>query len=144
MNEKPIKALIVEDVFLIQRLIAHLIQDYAECKPAENGKDAINLFTSEYFNGVPFNLVCLDIYLPEMNGIEVLKSIRAFEEEIRLKEDERCKIVMVSSSSNHNMVNSAKKVGCDGYVTKPFTKNEVIAELLRLKLITEKQLAAEK
>ena len=138
MEQKTIKALIVEDVFLIERLIEHIIGPYAVCKSVQNGKDAVSLFTKEYFNGEPFNLVCLDIYLPEMDGIEVLQGIRSFEDEIRIKEDERTRILMVTSLANQNIIKKARKIGCDGYITKPFSKDQIIDELVRLKLIKEK------
>lgn len=135
MSEKSIKALIVEDVFLIQRLLEHIMGPYAECKGAQNGKDALSIFTNEFFNGEPFNLVCLDIYLPEMDGIEVLQSIRTFEDEIRLSPEERTKIIMVSSLANQNIIKKAHKIGCDGYITKPFSKEEIITVLQNIGLI---------
>lgn len=135
MNEKIIKALIVEDVFLIQRLLENILGPYAQCIGVANGVDAVNAYTSHYFNGEPFDLVCLDIFLPGMDGIEVLQSIRDFEGEINLEDKERTKIVMVTSMANHNMMKKAHQIGCNGYITKPFSKDEILSTLLTLGLI---------
>jgi len=130
-----IKALIVEDVFLIQRILQKLTIDYADCHTAQDGLIAVETYKSEYFNGDPFDLIYLDIYIPEMDGIEVLESIRSFEDELKIKEEEKVKIVMVTSLSHSNMIKKARKLGCDGYVTKPFSKDQIINELKRLGMI---------
>jgi len=133
--DKTIKALIVEDVLLIQRLIERFMVSHADCITVADGKMALDLFTSHYFNGDPFNLVCLDIYLPKVNGLAVLENIRNFENEIRLSEEEKSKVIMISSLSNQNMIKKAKTLGCNGYITKPFSKEDVVEELTRLGLI---------
>lgn len=135
MADKKIKALIVEDVLIIQRLLEHILGDKAECIAVTDGKSAVQRFSQEYFNGVPFNLVCLDIFLPEMNGLDVLSYIRNFESEIKLKEDERSKIVMVTSVSSANTIKQAREKGCNGYIIKPFSIEDVQEELSRLDLI---------
>ncbi|RMH63555.1 MAG: response regulator, partial [Calditrichaeota bacterium] len=53
----PIKVLIVEDVFLIQRLIERYIKPYGEIHKADNGVKALALFTEHFFNGEPFKLI---------------------------------------------------------------------------------------
>ena len=132
-----IKTLVVEDVFLIQRIIQKLTTNYTNCHAVQNGIEAVEKFKSEFFNGEPFELIYLDIYIPEMNGIEVLENIRAFERELKIKEEEKVKIVMVSSLSHANMIKKARKLGCNGYITKPFSKDQIIDELRRLKFIAE-------
>ncbi|KAA3617632.1 MAG: response regulator [Calditrichaeota bacterium] len=134
MREK-LKVLIVEDVFLIQRMLQKLILEYADCQSAENGKKAVELYTSEYFNGEPFDVIFLDIFMPEMDGIEVLQSIRLFEDELKMKPEEKINIIMVTSMSNNNMIQKAKNLGCNGYITKPFSREQIISELKRLGLV---------
>ncbi len=133
--EEKIKALIVEDVLLIQRMLQKLTAEYTESQAVMNGKDAVELFTSEYFNGGPFDLIFLDIFVPEMNGVEVLESIRAFEKELKMKDHEKVKIIMVTSMSNSNMIEKTRKLGCNGYITKPFSIDQIVDELKRLGLI---------
>jgi two-component system, chemotaxis family, chemotaxis protein CheY len=133
--ENKLKALIVEDVILLQRMLQKLTEEYANSETAQNGKYAIELFSREYFNGDPFDVIFLDIFMPEMDGIEALRSIRQFEDELKTKDEERVKIIMVTSMSNPNMIEKARELGCDGYVTKPFNRDQILKELKRLSLI---------
>ncbi len=133
---KNIRALIVEDVFLIQRVIERFIEPYGTFRVSNNGKEALKIYAEYFFNGEAFNLVCLDIYLPEMNGLKVLKHIREFEKEIHLSEDERSKIVIISSVTHPGTLQQAYDLGCDYYITKPFSKDDVVRALKKLKLIS--------
>jgi len=135
MSQGKIKTLIVEDVIIIQRLLKHILGDRAECITETNGQSAVKRFSNEYFNGVPFNLVCLDFFLPEMNGLDILSYIRSFEDEIKLKKEERTKIMMVTSVSTPKTIKQAREMGCDAYIIKPFSIDDVQNELVRLGLV---------
>ncbi len=132
---KDIRALIVEDVFLIQRVIERFIEPYGTFRVSNNGRSALKEYAEYFFNGDAFNLVCLDIYLPEVNGLEVLKHIRDFEKEIRLSEEERSKIIIISSVTHPGTIQQAYDLGCDYYITKPFSKDDILKALKKLKLI---------
>ncbi len=132
---KKINALIVEDVFLIQRVIERFIEPYGVFTVSNNGKEALKKYAEFFFNGNAFNLVCLDIYLPEMNGLDVLSNIRKFEDEIKLKSEERCKIIIISSVTHPATVQQAYKLGCDYYVAKPFSKEDIVNALKKIKMI---------
>ncbi len=134
-NVKDIRALIVEDVFLIQRVIERFIAPYGTFRVSNSGKVALKEYAEYFFNGEAFNLVCLDIYLPEMNGLEVLKHIRDFENEIHLSNEERSKIIIISSVTHPGTIQQAYDLGCDYYITKPFSREDVVKALRKLKLI---------
>ena len=135
MSQGKIKTLIVEDVIIIQRLLTHILGDRAECITEANGQSAVKRFSNEYFNGVPFKLVCLDFFLPEMNGLDILSYIRSFEDEIKLKKEERTKIMMITSVSSPKTIKHAREMGCDAYIIKPFSIEDIQNELERLGLV---------
>jgi CheY-like chemotaxis protein len=89
--------LLVEDEDSMQILLTYVL----------NGKDAISLLrTSE------FDLLCSDIMLPEVNGIEVCAYAR--------KKYPDLPIIVISSKSQEKEIETALEVGANDYITKPF------------------------
>ena len=74
------KTLIVEDDFTSRLLMQAILSPYGECHIAVNGREAIQAFRLARAQGHPYDLVCLDIMMPEMDGHAVLKALRAAEE----------------------------------------------------------------
>jgi two-component system chemotaxis response regulator CheY len=66
------KILIVDDEFVSRTKLKLIMKNYGQCEDVEHGKDAIAIFHHAHFINEPFNLIMLDINLPEMNGIMVL------------------------------------------------------------------------
>jgi two-component system chemotaxis response regulator CheY len=66
------KILIVDDEFVSRTKLKLIMENYGQCEAVEHGKDAIAIFHHAHFINEPFNLIMLDINLPEMNGIMVL------------------------------------------------------------------------
>lgn len=90
------------------------------------GQEAIKTFLSYYYSQ-PFNVILLDIGLPDINGLEVLKTIRQ-EEEIRgLNYDDGVKIVMQTGFKESWM--EAFNGGCDDYVIKPYSFEELLEKI---------------
>ncbi len=69
------KCLIVEDDFTARKLLLACLSKHAECDVAVNGKEAIQAFYTA-IKEKPYDLLCLDIYMPEMDGQEALRVIR--------------------------------------------------------------------
>ena len=70
------KILIVEDDFGSRISIQKMLSPFSECEIAVNGKEAVDAFTQSLESGAPYDLICMDIMMPEMNGKEALKIIR--------------------------------------------------------------------
>src|SRR5690554_1884462 len=66
-----LKALIVDDVAVNRLITRQMIKDAFDCKEAENGEEAIRLFSDDQPD-----LILMDISMPVMNGVEALKQIR--------------------------------------------------------------------
>lgn len=70
------RILIVEDDFGSRIAIQKMLTPYSECEVAVNGNEAVEAFTNSFEAGVPYDLICMDIMMPQMNGKEALKIIR--------------------------------------------------------------------
>ncbi|WP_323710487.1 response regulator transcription factor [Mammaliicoccus lentus] len=111
------KILIVEDEVKIARVI-QLELEYAnyEISIANTGRQALELFESNHFD-----LVLLDVMIPELNGLEVLRRIR--------EEDSNIKIIMLTARDAVMDKVSGLDSGANDYMTKPFEIEELLARI---------------
>ena len=129
------KTLIAEDDFVSRLLLQKLMKNYGPVCIAVNGKEAVEAVRKALDTAEPFDLICLDIMMPEMSGQEALKEIRRLEAAAGIPESNRAKIMMTAALADQNNVMDAIRLGCDSYVTKPIQKAKLLEELCRLALI---------
>jgi two-component system, chemotaxis family, chemotaxis protein CheY len=79
--------------------------------------------------------VCLDIMMPEMDGVAALKTIRDDEEAQGVLPSRCAKIVMATALHDRNTVTSAYRELCDGYLFKPIERDKLFALLTELNLL---------
>lgn len=119
------KALVVEDDFISRLLLQKLLAPFGEVHIAVNGLEAINAFENAAKAGSPYDLICLDIMMPEMDGQEALRKIRSIEENNGIFSSKGAKIVMTSALSDIPNVSKAYQNLCDGYLVKPIEKTKL-------------------
>lgn len=129
------KVLIVEDDFSSRKIMLNFLSPFGECDVAIDGREAVSAFIEAYEQGAPYNLVCLDIMMPEMDGHAVLKQMRAYEEEKNLDEKRAAKVVMTTALDDSSNVLGAFKSGCGAYIVKPIDKQRLLQEIRKLGLI---------
>jgi two-component system chemotaxis response regulator CheY len=111
------KALIVDDVEMNRELLAIFLEGRASVVCAENGEDALKLVEDALGADAYFDLICMDISMPGMDGHETLKKIREMEAAAGCT---RATVFMVTgSSSPDDMFDALMQGGCDDYLTKP-------------------------
>ena len=98
------KILIVEDDFVSRQLINKLLTPLGEVDCAANGNEAFTAVKMAIDNNQPYDLICLDIMMPEVDGIMVLKKIRQLEAQLGLNPETRSKIIMTSAVSDKKFV----------------------------------------
>ena len=131
------KVLIAEDDFASRKFMLRFFEKYGECDVTVDGKEAVEAYKMAIECGEPYDLICLDIMMPEMDGHQALKNIRKIEEESGVAEDERVKIVMTTALSETRHVTKAFENGCTAYAGKPINQDKLEAMLKKFKLIEE-------
>ena len=129
------KTLIVEDDFTSRLLLQEFLKDYGPSHIAVNGKEALQAARNALEAGAPYDLICMDIMMPEMDGQEALKEIRALEEAQGINSSNGAKVVMTTALGDLKGVSNAYISLCDAYLTKPIQKAKLMEELRKLNLI---------
>jgi two-component system, chemotaxis family, chemotaxis protein CheY len=129
------KTLIAEDDSASRLTLRHLLKGYGPVHLALNGKEAVEAVRAALEAREPFNLICLDIMMPEMDGQEALKQIRALEEAYRLSSDQGTKVVMTTAAGDPKNVCIAFNSLCDDFLLKPISKAKLLETLRQLALI---------
>lgn len=121
-----LKILIVEDQMVSRFVLQKMLKDYGECDTAINGKEAILAFTMALEEAKPYQLIFLDIMMPEMDGREALKLMREKEKEFGVHAKNEAKIIMVTAlDTPAEVVNAYYHGGCTNYLVKPIDKKKL-------------------
>jgi two-component system, chemotaxis family, chemotaxis protein CheY len=131
------KILIAEDAPVNQLLLTTFMKSYGECKVASDGRAAVELFQESLRqDGQRFDLVCLDIMMPEMDGHAALELMRKMETEKGIAAADRVKVIMITAlDDSENIMQALVKGQCEGYLTKPVSKVRMQEQLVELGLI---------
>ena len=129
------KALIVEDDFTSRLLLQELLKTYGPTHLAVNGQEAVEAFRLALEEGRPYELICLDIMMPEMDGQTALNKIRQLEESKNIFSTDGAKIIMTTSLDDPKNIIAAFSGLCDAYLVKPIEKAKLLERLQELRLI---------
>jgi two-component system chemotaxis response regulator CheY len=130
------KVLVVEDDLITRKAMQKYISPYGKVDIAGDGEEAFAAFSRALRENKPYDLVCLDIKLPKLNGQEFLKRIRKTEEELKIGEKLKVKIIMTSVLADpDNVFKAFYKGKAASYLVKPFTEEEIVSEIRKLGLL---------
>ena len=117
--------LIVDDSEFQADVLVSILDDmgFTNITKAVNGIDALERFGAALRNGTGFSLVFLDILMPEMDGQEALKRIRALEKEAGVDDNNKSIVIMSTSLSSPADMFTAIEGDCTDYVVKPVSEN---------------------
>ena len=131
------KTLIVEDELTSRVMLREILKRYGSPHVAMNGKQGVDAVRTALESGDPYDLVCLDIMMPEMDGQEALKQIRQLEQDAGLNAEKRARVIMTTAHADRDNVLAAIQSQCDYFLVKPIDKRALLDELRRLGLIEE-------
>ncbi len=131
------KILIVDDSKSERFLLEEMLSGYGKCDTVENGLEAVETFESAIESGEPYDIVLLDIMMPEMNGQEALLKMREIEEENEIMELDEAAIIMTTGLSDSKSITDAIHGGeATSYIVKPVSREKLAEKLGSLGLIT--------
>lgn len=129
------KILIAEDDFITRRLLKIILSQYGECDIAVDGKEAVFAFELALSEHEPYDLICLDIVMPELDGQQALKQIREIENKAGIGGLDGVKILIITAMKDKKNIVEAFHTGCEAYIVKPFDKKSIATELEKIGLI---------
>jgi HD-like signal output (HDOD) protein/ActR/RegA family two-component response regulator len=123
------RILVVDDELVSREKMKRIMGSIGTCDEAASGQEALEAVARANEEGSSYDLITLDISMPEMDGTEVLARIRELEQERGLAGAEKVKIFMVTASSEKDTILSCIKSGCSDYIMKPFSMDTVTKKL---------------
>lgn len=130
------KILIVEDDLSSRKFLCKFMEDYGNCDITVDGMEGLDAYLMALDECDPYDLICLDIMMPKVDGIKVLNTIREIERQRKIDENSKVKIIMTTALNDVDLVQTSFDNGCVGYATKPIDINKLktVMEKLNLKI----------
>jgi two-component system, chemotaxis family, chemotaxis protein CheY len=113
------RILIAEDDSNSRKFLFKFLSQYGECDLVVDGLEALDAFLISIKDNKPYDLICLDIMMPKVDGVKVLKSIRDYEIQKSISPERRSKVIMTTALAETQFVQNAFDIGCDAYAAKP-------------------------
>lgn len=129
------KILIAEDDFASRKYLYKLLSQYGDCDMTVDGIETVEAFAIAQDMGEPYDLLCLDIMMPKIDGLKALKTIRDFERKKGIRESEKCKVIITSALSEKEVAFESFSTGSEVYQTKPIDVEMFRDAMKKLQLI---------
>ena len=129
------KILLAEDDFVTRKFMRYFLEMYGVCDVTVDGMEAVDAFMMALEEDEPYDLVCLDIMMPVMDGYQALVGIRNIEKERNIPEEKAVKVIMTTALNEEKNVKMAFELGCTIYSGKPIDQAKFEQALKKLGLI---------
>lgn len=127
--------LIVDDDFDSRKLLQKILRPYGECEVAVDGEEGVEAFKAALKEGAPYDLISLDILMPNLDGQQALREIREIEKEMGVPQDKLVKVIMITGLDDSQEVHDAFFLGdATSYIVKPIRKQILLDEVRSLGL----------
>lgn len=121
---EKMKILLAEDDFVTRKFMTGFLSKYGECDVTVDGMEAVDAFMMALEDDEPYDLVCLDIMMPVMDGYQALMGIRNLEKQRNIPKEKQAKIIMATALNDEKNVKMAFELGCTVYSGKPIDQEK--------------------
>jgi two-component system chemotaxis response regulator CheY len=128
------KSLIVDDDASCRDTLLKFLAAYGECQGVADGQAAVDAVRDARDNYHRYDLVCMDILMPGMDGQTAIREIRRAEVEAGIY-SRRVKIIMTTGMAEGESVKKAFAGKCDAYLLKPIDTTRLLDEMKKLGLV---------
>jgi two-component system, chemotaxis family, chemotaxis protein CheY len=129
------RILIAEDDMASRKFLQKFLGQYGECDIAVDGLETIDSFLYALNEKRSYDLICLDIMMPKLDGIKALKMIREIEVGKNIGDAEKVKVIMTTALNDKKTVMASYDAGCEAYAWKPIDVKKFIDVMKNLDLI---------
>lgn len=133
------RILIAEDDFACRKFLYKFLSSYGDCDITIDGIEAVDAYMIALEEERPYDLICLDIMMPKMDGKKVLKAIRDIEKQRDIDESRRVKIIMTTALNDRTNVFDSFETGCEAYAAKPIDTDKFVQAMEKLGLINNQR-----
>lgn len=129
------RILIAEDDLASRKFMYKFLSQYGECDITVDGIETVDAFLMAWDENKPYELICLDIMMPKLDGLKALKIIRDMELQKGIEASNRVKIIMTTALNEKNMVLNSFETGCEAYASKPIDTEKFVEVMKKLGLV---------
>ena len=123
------RILVCEDDFGSRKILSRILSSVGIVDTASNGREAVDAVAAGMAGEERYDIIALDLQMPEMGGHDALKEIRRREEELG---HERATILITTANEETSSVMEAFREQCDGYLLKPIRRADLLGRLADL------------
>lgn len=131
------RILIAEDDQASRKILSGLLSAFGPCDTAADGVEAVDAFLKALEEEQPYDLICLDIIMPRMDGLMALKSIRGIERQRGIPGEQAVKVIVATALSQTKDIAEAISAGFEAYIAKPVDMDRLLEAMKALKLLKE-------
>lgn len=129
------KILIAEDDLASRIFLSEFLSAYGICDLTVDGIEALDAFLLALDEGAPYDLICLDIMMPKVDGLKALKAIRDIERQRNVGDKDKVKVIMTTALTDTDDVYEAFATGCEAYAAKPIDTGKLVDVMKKFGLI---------
>lgn len=124
--------LIVDDDRLCRELLRDILTPHGQCDFAYDGREGIDAVRLAIDERRPYDVICLDVMMPDTSGHEMLEAVRKLEVSRGIFGSDGVKVIMTTALRNAQHCVQAFQEGCEAYLTKPIVPSDLLSQLRQL------------
>jgi len=120
------RVLVVDDELTSRFLLQETLARYGDVEASEDGSEAVEKCIQALGENRPYDIICMDIMMPGMSGLEALQRIRQEEERTGRTRSDGAKVIMITAKDDSESIAQSFQQLCDAYLTKPVDMRDLL------------------